>query len=62
MVLQVLNLRATGIDYDIRTAEPYCSYEDFKFDVPVGTTGDTYDRFVVRNEEYGKVSASLSKR
>ena len=45
------NLRATGIDYDIRTAEPYCSYEDFKFDVPVGTTGDTYDRFVVRNEE-----------
>ncbi len=45
------NLRASGIDYDIRTASPYCSYEDFKFDVPVGTTGDTYDRFVVRNEE-----------
>ncbi|MBK9270560.1 MAG: NADH-quinone oxidoreductase subunit D [Saprospiraceae bacterium] len=45
------NLRACGIDYDIRSAEPYCSYEDFKFDIPVGTTGDTYDRFVVRNEE-----------
>lgn len=45
------NLRACGIDYDLRTAEPYCSYEDFEFDVPVGTTGDTYDRFVVRNEE-----------
>jgi len=45
------NLRACGIDYDLRTADPYCSYEDFKFDIPVGTTGDTYDRFVVRNEE-----------
>lgn len=45
------NLRACGIDYDVRTAEPYCSYEDFEFDIPVGTTGDTYDRFVVRNEE-----------
>lgn len=45
------NLRACGLDYDLRTAEPYCSYEDFKFEIPVGTTGDTYDRFVVRNEE-----------
>ena len=45
------NLRAAGIDYDLRVAEPYCSYEDFKFDIPVGTTGDTYDRFAVRNEE-----------
>lgn len=45
------NLRAAGIDYDIRTHSPYCSYEEFKFDIPVGTTGDTYDRYVVRNEE-----------
>ena len=45
------NLRACGIDYDVRTSDPYCSYEDFEFDIPVGTTGDTYDRFVVRNEE-----------
>lgn len=44
-------LRATGIDYDIRVQNPYCSYEDFDFDVPVGTTGDVYDRFMVRNEE-----------
>ncbi len=44
-------LRATGVDYDIRTASPYSSYEEFDFEVPVGTTGDVYDRFIVRNEE-----------
>jgi len=45
------NLRAAGVDYDVRVASPYCSYEDFKFDIPVGTTGDVYDRFMVRNGE-----------
>jgi NADH-quinone oxidoreductase subunit D len=45
------NLRACGLDYDLRVHEPYCSYEDFDFQIPIGTTGDTYDRFVVRNEE-----------
>ncbi|HNR86183.1 MAG TPA: NADH-quinone oxidoreductase subunit D [Taishania sp.] len=45
------NLRATGIDYDVRVHSPYCSYEDFDFDIPVGTEGDTYDRFQVRQEE-----------
>jgi NADH-quinone oxidoreductase subunit D len=45
------NLRATGIDYDVRTAHPYSSYEDFDFTIPIGTTGDVYDRFLVRNEE-----------
>ena len=45
------NLRAAGVDYDVRVMEPYCSYEDFDFEVPVGTTGDTYDRFQVRQEE-----------
>lgn len=45
------NLRAAGVDYDVRVMEPYSSYEDFDFDVPVGTTGDTYDRFQVRQEE-----------
>ena len=44
-------LRATGIDYDVRVMNPYCSYEDFDFDIPVGTDGDTYDRFQVRQEE-----------
>lgn len=45
------NLRAAGVDYDVRVHSPYSSYEDFEFDVPVGTGGDTYDRFQVRQEE-----------
>lgn len=45
------NLRAAGIDYDVRKAAPYSSYEDFEFDIPVGKSGDTYDRFCVRNSE-----------
>jgi len=45
------NLRAAGVDYDVRVMNPYCSYEDFEFTIPVGTNGDTYDRFMVRQEE-----------
>ncbi len=45
------NLRAAGVDYDVRVAQPYCSYEDFEFDIPVGTSGDCYDRFCVRDAE-----------
>ncbi|MBK6633881.1 MAG: NADH-quinone oxidoreductase subunit D [Chitinophagaceae bacterium] len=45
------NLRAAGVDYDVRIHTPYSSYEDFDFTIPVGTTGDCYDRFLVRNEE-----------
>ncbi|HYG20767.1 MAG TPA: NADH dehydrogenase (quinone) subunit D [Ohtaekwangia sp.] len=45
------NLRAAGVDYDIRTAQPYSSYEDFDFTIPIGTNGDVYDRFMVRQEE-----------
>jgi NADH-quinone oxidoreductase subunit D len=44
-------LRATGVDYDVRAQEPYSSYQDFDFEVPVGTNGDVYNRFLVRNEE-----------
>lgn len=51
------NLRATGVDYDVRVMNPYSSYQDFDFIVPVGTQGDTYDRFCVRQEE---VRQSLS--
>ena len=45
------NLRASGVDYDVRVHTPYSSYEDFDFTIPVGTTGDCYDRFLVRNQE-----------
>ncbi|MCS6991534.1 MAG: NADH-quinone oxidoreductase subunit D [Chitinophagales bacterium] len=45
------NLRACGVDYDVRVFNPYSSYEDFDFQIPVGRHGDTYDRFIVRNEE-----------
>lgn len=45
------NLRAAGVDYDVRVMTPYSSYEDFDFTIPVGTNGDTYDRFMVREKE-----------
>jgi len=45
------NLRAAGVDYDVRVHSPYSSYQDFEFEVPVGKTGDAYDRFLVRNDE-----------
>lgn len=45
------NLRAAGVDYDVRVMNPYSSYEDFDFKIPVGTHGDTYDRFMVREQE-----------
>ncbi|MBK9733397.1 MAG: NADH-quinone oxidoreductase subunit D [Chitinophagaceae bacterium] len=45
------NLRAAGVDYDVRALDPYSSYEDFDFIIPVGTKGDTHDRFLVREEE-----------
>ena len=45
------NLRAAGVDYDVRVASPYSSYQDFDFNIPIGTAGDTYDRFMVRQLE-----------
>jgi NADH-quinone oxidoreductase subunit D len=44
-------LRAAGVDYDVRAMNPYSSYNDFDFTIPIGTHGDTYDRFCVRQEE-----------
>jgi NADH-quinone oxidoreductase subunit D len=44
-------LRASGVAYDVRKDVPYLDYETYDFDVPVGTNGDVYDRFLVRFEE-----------
>jgi NADH-quinone oxidoreductase subunit D len=44
-------LRASGVAYDVRRDFPYLDYETYDFDVPVGTSGDVYDRFLVRMEE-----------
>jgi NADH-quinone oxidoreductase subunit D len=44
-------LRATGVDYDVRKDCPYAVYDRLQFDVPVGTRGDNYDRYLVRMEE-----------
>jgi NADH-quinone oxidoreductase subunit D len=45
------NLRASGIGYDLRKAEPYLTYDRVDFDVPVGVDGDCFDRYVVRLQE-----------
>ncbi|HRP89497.1 MAG TPA: NADH-quinone oxidoreductase subunit D [Edaphocola sp.] len=59
------NLRAAGVDYDVRVADPYCRYNEFDFKIPVGTTGDTYDRYLVRNiemmESYSIIQQALEK-
>ena len=44
-------LRASGVNYDIRKATPYCVYDRLDFEVPLGQHGDTYDRYLVRMEE-----------
>lgn len=44
-------LRGSGINYDVRKAQPYLVYDRLDFDVPLGTHGDVYDRYLVRMEE-----------
>jgi len=44
-------LRASGVHWDVRKAQPYAAYSDFDFEIPVGQNGDTYDRYLVRMAE-----------
>jgi NADH-quinone oxidoreductase subunit D len=45
------NLRGSGVDHDLRKAHPYLVYDQLEFDIPVGSVGDCYDRYLVRMEE-----------
>ncbi len=45
------NLRASGIDHDLRKVHPYLDYDKYDFEVPIGSVGDCYDRYLVRMEE-----------
>jgi NADH-quinone oxidoreductase subunit D len=45
------NLRGSGIEYDLRKNQPYLCYRELQFDIPIGTVGDCYDRYMVRMEE-----------
>lgn len=45
-------LRGSGVPRDVRKDEPYAAYDEMQFDVPIGTAGDTYDRYLVRLEEF----------
>jgi NADH-quinone oxidoreductase subunit D len=53
--------RATGLPYDVRRAFPYLGYETYDFEVPIGTAGDVYDRYLVRVEEM-RQSASIARQ
>jgi NADH-quinone oxidoreductase subunit D len=44
-------LRGSGVNYDVRKAQPYSGYEKFDFEVPLGKKGDAYDRYLIRLEE-----------
>src|SRR3954468_5638638 len=45
------NLRGSGVDFDLRKAHPYLVYDQLQFEVPIGSAGDAYDRYLVRIEE-----------
>lgn len=45
------NLRGSGVEHDLRRKNPYLDYEKYDFEIPVGTVGDSYDRYLVRMEE-----------
>jgi NADH-quinone oxidoreductase subunit D len=54
-------LRASGVNWDLRRAQPYSGYEEYDFDVPVGSVGDCYDRYLVRMTEM-REAAKIAKQ
>jgi NADH-quinone oxidoreductase subunit D len=46
------SLRGSGVNYDVRKVMPYSGYEQYEFDVPLGSAGDVYDRYIVRMQEF----------
>ncbi len=55
------NLRASGVQFDLRRIEDYLPYDRYEFDIPVGTTGDCYDRYMVRLEEVRQAARIISQ-
>ena len=54
-------LRGSGVEWDLRKKQPYASYDKVDFDIPIGTNGDCYDRYLIRVEEFRK-SARIIKQ
>jgi len=54
-------LRAAGIEWDLRKAQPYLGYEEYDFEIPAGTVGDVYDRYLVRIEEMRQSSKIIEQ-
>ncbi|MFV0337292.1 MAG: NADH dehydrogenase (quinone) subunit D [Chthoniobacterales bacterium] len=55
------NLRGSGVDHDLRKKHPYLDYQNYDFDIPVGTVGDCYDRYLVRMEEMRQSARILTQ-
>jgi NADH-quinone oxidoreductase subunit D len=55
------NLRGSGVDFDLRKAHPYLVYDQLQFDIPTGSVGDSYDRYLVRMEEMRQSARILAQ-
>ncbi len=55
------NLRATGVAYDLRKAQPYSGYEQYDFEIPIASEGDAFDRYLVRLEEMRQSARILAQ-
>ena len=55
-------LRASGVKWDLRKAQPYANYKNFDFEIPTGQSGDTYDRYLVRMVQMRQSAAHHSSK